>query len=837
VTALEPIVALIPKAQVVVDAHLNRTEVRSLGWLTQYAGRSVVAKLETQQVTGSFKVRGALFALSRLEPGTRVVAPSAGNHGLAVAWAADRLGLVADVVLPQNASPLKRERILGLGAGVIDAGSNVEEASEEARRLAARSGWHYLSPFNDEAVVAGQATAVVELLDERPDVTSLVLSVGGGGLLAGAIAARAYLQREVHLLACEPDQFASMAASMAAGTVVRLGRRPTFADGLAANLEPDSITLDIALTADNLSFCTLSEEEIAAACVAVFNRESILAEGAATAGVAATVRAKELGLPDGVTATILCGGNVHHNTFWHMAAYPIKDPCLVSMADTMGRTVEDEPLRRQQNTHVSTPRQRTPDGETDLPEAVLPTDLMATIGAYTRKTSAMLDDLTELAVENSLPLDPSLVELVRGMNESVGAAVQSHPVESTVIREQRVRVLSQFAVAARLAFEWRSPAYDQSAALAEFDLGALGSPGVNYARFEQPGVSDVERQLAELLRISPETHAVLMTSSGMAAFALATATVFSTGPVRSALTAPYLYFEGMEMLRYWLADRVHVASSYRAEDIADEAAARRATVVLADPLTNHPAQRMIDVERLADALAGQDHRPWLVVDASMLPVVTAAPIAQALPDRVIYYESCSKYLQFGLDVTMAGMVVVPRQLEPLARRVRRNLGLGIDRYGVELFPRYRPDQFERRINAMENTALRVATRLSESLPRDHFAVTFPGLPDHVDHRLAQRLGRTGSCVTLEPLNQQLGRDQLDPIVDAAIREARVRDIPLIKGVSFGFTTSRISAASAMAEAAPPFIRLAVGALPAPEADALAEALRVAVRQMTAVWPR
>jgi threonine dehydratase len=186
---------------------------------------------------------------------------------------------------------------------------------------------------------------------------------------------------------------------------------------------------------------------------------------------------------------------------------------------------------------------------------------------------------------------------------------------------------------------------------------------------------------------------------------------------------------------------------------------------------------------------------------------------------------------------MAGMVVVPRRLEALARRVRRNLGLGIDRYGAELFPRYATEQFERRMHAMERSALRVASVLRESLDDELFEVSFPGLEEHPDHAIARRFGRTGSCVTLVPKDAQLDRDQIAPIVDAAVREAKLERTPLVNGVSFGFSVSRLSAASAMAEAAPPFLRLAVGPLDRAGALQLAGVFRRAVEDTTAAWPR
>jgi cystathionine beta-lyase/cystathionine gamma-synthase len=716
---------------------------------------------------------------------------------------------------------------------VIEAGSTLEAASEEARRLADRSGCAYISPFNDVGVVAGQATAAMELLEERPDVTSLIIPVGGGGLLAGAIAACRFLGRRVRILAPEPDQFASMAASVRAGRVVRVGRRSTFADGLATNLEPGSITLEIAASAPDVTFCALREDEIAAACLAVFNRESILTEGAGSAGVAAALHADDVGLPGGTIGTILCGGNVHHNVFWQMAAVRCSDPRLTALADTLGRAVEDEPQRRQWTLGVEAdPEQGSVDADVGLPVA-----LEAAIREYTGKTDVMLADFVDLAREDGLPLDASLVDVVRRVNSEVADRARESRDDTIERREQRVRVLSQLAVAARMAFEWRSPGYDQSNALAGFDLGCLGSPGVNYARFDQPGVAEIERQLAGATRISPDTHAVLMTSSGMAAFTLAAATVASVAPVHAALTAPYLYFEGSETLQDLLGDRLMIGSSYDADELAHEAATTGADVVFADPLANHPEQRMIDIVRLAQGLGVLDTSPWLVVDGSMLSTVTARPVAEAMPEHAIYYESCSKYLQFGLDIAMAGMVIVPRWLEARARRVRRNLGLGLDRYGAELFPRYRPADLDRRLASMERAALQVARELNERLECESFEVTFPGLDRHPDYHLARRIGRTGSCVTLAPLDAELGRDQLDPIVDAAIREARLRRVPLVKGVSFGFSTSRLSAAAAMAEGAAPFLRLAVGPLGVDAATQLAEVLRAAVEETTATWPR
>jgi threonine dehydratase len=838
VNALDAVVDLIPSARAAISSQLLNTEVRELNWLTPYAGRKVVAKLENQQITGSFKARGALFALAGLPPGTSVIAPSAGNHGLAVAWAAARLGLIAEIVLPENASPLKRERILLLGAGVIEAGSTVDDASVEATRMADEGGHLLLSPFDNLHMMAGAATAFVEFLEAIPDLRSILVPVGGGGLLAGALAARVHLDRQLTVVACEPTAFASLAATVTTGAPVRLGRRPTFADGLALNVNAGSRTAGIAAEAQDVVFCSFSEEEIAAGSTALFNRESLLVEGAGAIGVPAAIRATELGLPEGPTGTVICGGNVHHTTFWQMTSFDLQDPRLAAVADTMGRTVDAETERHSRLFPVATGwgsgTQKAPEAEiaSGIPETSR--EMLSGIARYATRTDELLDDLEILAAEHGLPLDRLAVNVARSVNQQVADNCVIGETSEAGDGEQRVRALSQLAVASRMAFEWRSPAYDQAGAVAALDPGALGSPGVNYARYAQPGVAEVERQLAEIARIDPATHAVLLTSSGMAAFGLIMGMLLERDGVRTAITAPYLYFEAHEMLRYWLGPALESARTFDAREIAEQAVTKCHDAVFADPMANNADQRMVDVEWLAAALSSADRPPWLVVDGTMLPVITAMPVTTALPEKALYYESCSKYLQLGLDIAMAGMVVVPRRLEARARRVRRNLGLGVDRYGAELFPRYRAPLFIRRLQHMERAAADVAVSLRAALPEKEFTVGFPGLPEHPDHLLAQRMHRTGSCLTVAPVRGHPSRDQLEPVVDEAIRVAQRRGVSLVKGVSFGFTVSRISSASAMAEGTPPFMRLAVGLADPGASRALADVLSCAI---LAVWHR
>jgi threonine dehydratase len=251
-------------------------------------------KLETFQPTGSFKVRGALAALTALPAGTRVVTASAGNHGLAVAWAARRLGLDATVVVAETASPAKVEAIRRFPVRLIVQGADYDEAERYALSL----DGHYVSPYNDREVIAGAGTLALEL--DRVD--TIVVPVGGGGLAAGVgLAANA---RVVGVVA---EASPAMLAAVDAGHIVEVTVRDTLADGLAGNIEPGSVTVD--LCARYLSdIVAVTEAEIAEAMRELAGQHGLVAEGSGAAAVAALLAGKIE--PQGRTAAILSGRNV-----------------------------------------------------------------------------------------------------------------------------------------------------------------------------------------------------------------------------------------------------------------------------------------------------------------------------------------------------------------------------------------------------------------------------------------------------------------------------------------------------------------------------------------------
>ena len=278
-------------------------ERRIAGWLAPtplVESDGFLLKLESLQPTGSFKVRGALATLTALEPGEPIVTASAGNHGLAVAWAAEQLGLDVTIVVAETASPAKIDGIRRFPAArLVLHGADYDEAERHGLSLAGR----YVSPYNDPDVIAGAGTLALEL----PPVDTVVVPVGGGGLASGvALAAGA------RVVGVVPERFPAMRAALDAGRLVGIEGGETIADGLHGNIEPGSVTFE--LVRDRVAdVVTVTEDDLLDAMRFLARRHGLVTEGAGAAATAA-IRA---GLVDtrGATVAVVSGRNVAPGRF------------------------------------------------------------------------------------------------------------------------------------------------------------------------------------------------------------------------------------------------------------------------------------------------------------------------------------------------------------------------------------------------------------------------------------------------------------------------------------------------------------------------------------------
>jgi threonine dehydratase len=269
--------------------------------LTALAGRPVWLKAENLQRTGSFKVRGAvnrIAALSDAERPAGVVAASAGNHGQAVAWAAREAGVEATVFMPQDAALAKVEATRGYGAHVRLGGDSVDECVERARAYCGETGAVLVHPFDDPVVVAGQGTLGLELDEQLPELQTVVIPVGGGGLASGIALALRELRPGVGIVGVQAERCAPYAGREVVGY--------TIADGIAIK-RPGEVTRPILEELAEL-IVTVSDEEIARAIVLLLERAKLVVEGAGAAGVAALLAGRVPG--DGAVCVVLSGGNI-----------------------------------------------------------------------------------------------------------------------------------------------------------------------------------------------------------------------------------------------------------------------------------------------------------------------------------------------------------------------------------------------------------------------------------------------------------------------------------------------------------------------------------------------
>ncbi len=278
--------------------------------LNGLTGTRLHLKAENLQKTGAFKARGAVNAVAQLTPEERasgVVTFSAGNHGQGLAYAARVFGTPCTVYMTESAVPSKVAAIQGYGATTRQF-PTIQEAVAQLERDREQSGAVFISPFANEAVIAGQATVGLELLEEIEGLEAIVVPIGGGGLICGIALAARILNPDVRIVGVEPDGAPTMTRALQAGHPVALETLQTMADGLAA---PFTSELNLAIVRELVDDVVLvTEDEIATALKVVLDRTKQLIEGASAAGIAALLTGKA-GIGTGsVTAAVLTGGNI-----------------------------------------------------------------------------------------------------------------------------------------------------------------------------------------------------------------------------------------------------------------------------------------------------------------------------------------------------------------------------------------------------------------------------------------------------------------------------------------------------------------------------------------------
>jgi threonine dehydratase len=295
-------------AREVVSSLARHTPMLSSRSLSEGCGGRVLLKAENLQRTGSFKLRGAVHKISRLEDSPGVVAGSAGNHGQSLAYAARAQKIPCEVFMPREAAVAKVAAVEAFGGIVHLGGDSVDECVAAALERAAETGAGFVHPFDDPDVILGQATLGLELLEDVPDLEAVVVPVGGGGLISGVAGVVKAARPSARVIGVQVSACAPFPESVRTSTPVTFDSRATIADGIAVK-RPGELTLPLVQRwVDEL--IVVGEDEIAEAMVWLLERSKLVVEGGGAVGVAALLGGQIKPAPRGCTAIVLSGGNV-----------------------------------------------------------------------------------------------------------------------------------------------------------------------------------------------------------------------------------------------------------------------------------------------------------------------------------------------------------------------------------------------------------------------------------------------------------------------------------------------------------------------------------------------
>jgi len=301
----------IASAETRIRPYARETPVEESAALGGPGRGRVFLKMEHLQITGSFKLRGAmnkLLALPREQREKGVVTASSGNHGAAVAYGLKALGLQGVIFVPENASPAKVANIREFGTEIRTHATDSGVTEAFARRYAEDNGRVYVSPYNDPDVVAGQGTIGAELARQVETIDTLYVALGGGGLVSGIAGYLKTIGRRVEVVACSPENSAVMHHSVRAGRILRMESKPTLSDGTAGAVEPGAITLDLCRRYVD-RYLLVGEDEIGEAMRLIIDRHHTLIEGAAGVAVAGCLKDRERRAGEN-SVIVLCGANI-----------------------------------------------------------------------------------------------------------------------------------------------------------------------------------------------------------------------------------------------------------------------------------------------------------------------------------------------------------------------------------------------------------------------------------------------------------------------------------------------------------------------------------------------
>ncbi|GHJ45911.1 hypothetical protein Cs7R123_32530 [Catellatospora sp. TT07R-123] len=823
-SAFDVIADQVDTARTIIAPYVVNTPTIRLPWLDTPDGE-VWAKLECWQRSGSVKARSAFHALLSLDPAQRFVTAPGGNHGLAIAEAARILGHSCVAFVPINASAVRTRRIRELGAHVEVAGADGNDATSYAVAYAQRHSLPFLPSSGDLRAAVALATCAAEAFEDAGPFDNLIVPLGSGTLLAGCGEYATAAVADIRLAAVHPAVFRRPFGQLPLTNCLAQAYAPTLADSLAV-LTPDPHPLAEVLNRLSVALHEVDEPTIALGVFALLHRQNLLVEGAAAAAVGALMTPPGPST-SGRSLVVLTGSNINSSDVARAFTTDIPDPNLRRRLGLRRRTpvLSRPPTLAQQlpATHGDRSMTATPP---NLPSAGSPprSQLDAAASVLTAHRRYVQD--SDLRVS---PVAHEALDVVLSIAQRLRNHVASNTTEH---HEDELRLLHRLTGFIHQSMEWASPAHDQSQRINFFDPAAQMPDIANYARYGNAALLDLELCLAEMLGFANHDVELLATSSGMAAYQLIESYLLRhvLQPGDTVACTPYIYFEAREQLTSLPFVRHVQAASFHPSDLVQIVEQNDARVLFVDPVANIAGLPSVDLRELASITVGNPawSDRWLVIDGTM--VSGGIDIFRLFPPgttpRALYYESASKYAQLGLDLQMAGVCVIPTALSTHLRLQRRNTGTVLYPEAVARFPRADRETFLDRMQTMSANAsafahsLRLVPWLGKRL-----AV---GVVDDWTHN---DWSHGGGVVTLKFHETGLNnRDVLESLIERLMKMARLRGIPLVRGVSFGLSTTRVSATSSTAEFHDPFLRFSIGTEATEKVGEMADILTETIAQ-------
>lgn len=307
--------------QEIEDAHrrikgdIFQTPLLYSHWLSDSCDGDVYLKLESEQITGSFKARGSLNKLKWIQEqklGKYPVTASTGNHGLGFARACELLNIEGTVFLPHNAVDSKIEAIRNYNVDIRFHGDDPYTTEKYVRNQAEKKGWIYVSPYNDAEIIAGQGTIGIEILDQLPEADNVLATVGGGGLISGIASYIKDRLPDTSIIGCQPKNSPEMSVSVRAGEYQEIESKSTLSDGSAGGFEADAITFDLCRKLVD-DFILISEDEIRHAIRSMIRHHHKVIEGSAGVAIASLLK-KPHQFAGQTTVIVVCGANIAADT-------------------------------------------------------------------------------------------------------------------------------------------------------------------------------------------------------------------------------------------------------------------------------------------------------------------------------------------------------------------------------------------------------------------------------------------------------------------------------------------------------------------------------------------